>query len=142
MAPGAPTAGRSREHPHLAVLLLLAGGALVLAVGGLLVFNVISRGAIGALTPSGWTAVLGLGGIADGSALIVVGLLLRWDPARYPLWGTLGIFLALLSLVVAAGGLLVGFGLALIGAILTLAWTPSWELRRGRGTPVAGRQRP
>ncbi len=139
MAPGAPSAGRSHEHPHLAVVLLLAGGGLVLAVGALLVLNVLSMGTIGALTPSGWTAVLGLGGIADGAALVVVGLLLRWDPARYPLWGTLAIFLALLSLIVAAGGLLVGFGLALVGAILTLAWTPSWERRRER-RPLGSRR--
>ena len=141
MAPGPSAGHRPPEYPRLAFLLTFVGGAFILVVGALLVINILAMGSIGSLAPSGWAAVLGLGGIADGVALAIVALLLRWEPRRYPLWGTLTIFLAILSLVVAAGGLIVGFGLAMIGGIGTLAWRPSWEPSERSADRPRGRRR-
>ena len=66
-------------------------------------------------------------GIATGAAIVALSLALRYRPRRYAIWGGLLILLAIVSLIVAAGGLFVGFVLAMVGGIAALVWTPSWE---------------
>ena len=115
------------EYPKVASALALAGGLLVAVVGGVELTAFSSVDPLASQIP-GWLGVgLASGGIATGAAIVALSLALRYRPHRYAIWGGLLILLAIVSLIVAAGGLFVGFVLAMVGGIAALVWTPSWE---------------
>jgi Family of unknown function (DUF6114) len=64
-------------------------------------------------------------GLLDGLLLFVVAILMAVAPRGHVAWGVLAVVLSIVSLVVALGGFVIGFLLALIGGILAIAWRPS-----------------
>ena len=115
MADGKPTA---------AFILTLIGGVLVLI--GSIVFIAAGSlaGSLGVPTTTTVTTTLvvsGVLGIVLGIVLIVASILLNTtDMKKRKLWSIIAIILAIISLVAAGGGFIIGFILALIGGILGL----------------------
>ncbi|MGI0054461.1 MAG: DUF6114 domain-containing protein [Thermoplasmata archaeon] len=125
-------AGPAREFPGTAVVLTLAGGIFIALIGGLIATSFAALGSAASSLPSVWGTLLGAGGIVTGIALAACGVGLWIRPRRYAMWGGLIVLFAIVSLIVAAGGLFVGFLLAIGGGVLTLSWTPSWERKEPR----------
>ncbi len=115
------------EYPKIAAILALLGGLLVAVVGGVELTAFSSVDPLASQIP-GWLGIgLATTGVATGAAIVALSVALRYRPRRYALWGGLVILFAIVSLIVAAGGLFVGFLLAMIAGIAALIWTPSWE---------------
>ena len=115
------------EYPKIAAILALLGGLLVAVVGGVELTAFSSVDPLASQIP-GWLGIgLATTGVATGAAIVALSVALRYRPRRYALWGGLLILFAIVSLIVAAGGLFVGFLLAMIAGIAALIWTPSWE---------------
>lgn len=64
-------------------------------------------------------------GLVDGLLLCAVAILMLVAPRGHSAWGVLAIVLAGVSLLVALGGFVVGFLLALIGGLVAIAWRPA-----------------
>lgn len=113
----------SNEEPTAAYVLSLVGGIFVL-LGGVLIMFIggvfIPFGGVGALF-----LVLGIIGLVLG-VLIMVGAVVAYNnPEQRSMWGIGIIILAILSIVLNAGGLIIGFILSLIGGILFVTWKPT-----------------
>ena len=93
-------------------LLIAAGGALLAIVGGLLAALL------------GVFSGLFFVGRVVGLLTFVAGILMIVAPSAHALWGILAIVFAFASWPFAFGGFIVGFLLALIGGILSIAWHP------------------
>jgi hypothetical protein len=128
------------EKPTAAFVLSLIGGIIILLVG---VFVTIAALAIGAYTDyfGGLYDVSGLGtlllifaifGLVCG-ILVVAGAAMMYSEkiGRVRAGAILVLIFSILSWFGTTGGLIVGFILGLIGAILGLVWKPS----RGAAAP-------
>ncbi|MEM0129154.1 MAG: hypothetical protein QXG65_03200 [Thermoplasmata archaeon] len=104
---------RERAHPRGTVLAGAAAGAIVMAVGALLISGAMAITGAAMLAPAGWTIALGIGGVVDGALILTVSIAVGMRSDRTRLGGGILVVLALVSLIAAAGGLLVGFALAL-----------------------------
>ena len=133
-------------RPLGAGMLTIIGGFFIV-VGG---FAFALVGVIFAIF--GHSSGIFLLGILVGFLTILMGLLMIAVPFGRIVWGVLAMGLAIASLPLAFGGLLVGFLCALIGGILSVRWKrpvdrvvtvearrvpPSSGESRGSGTEVA-----
>jgi hypothetical protein len=119
-------------RPVAAGVLTILGGFFII-IGGLL-FALV--GAVFAIF--GIVSGIFLWGLFAGFLTLIVGLLMIAVPSGHTVWGILAILLALVSIPVAFGGLLLGFLLTLIGGILAVTWKRPAE----RVITVEGRRVP
>lgn len=106
------------ERPFIASLFSLIAGILVLIGGSILM--IIGYGLIG-----GNSGVFGLFGMVLGIIMIIVSFMLRSRPQQHIIYGIIILTASILSWVGAAGGLLFGSILGIIGGILSIIWKPS-----------------
>ncbi len=111
------------EEPTAAYVLSLIGGIFVL-IGGVLIL------AIGGISaPFGGFGVLflvmGFIGIILGVTIVVGAVEAYNNPEHRSNWGIVIIILSILSIILSAGGLIIGFILSLIGGILFVTWKPT-----------------
>ncbi|HTW56446.1 MAG TPA: DUF6114 domain-containing protein [Thermoplasmata archaeon] len=106
-------------RPVPAIVLTFVGGLFVI-LGGVFV---AALGTVLALL--GHSSIIFYLGLLDGLLLLAVAGLMAAVPRAHVVWGVLAIVLSVASLVVALGGFVVGFLLALIGGLLAIAWRPS-----------------
>jgi len=122
-------------RPTGAFVLLLIGGILIVVFAGLYMF---AKDWVESILPSEWvptipklTETLGgkdvmyILGVVWGM-LVIIGAALTYTgkPSSVKAGSIMGLIFGLLSLLEIAGGLYIGFILALIGAILGLVWKP------------------
>ncbi len=107
------------NKPTAAFVLLLIGGIFVLLEG-------LALSAIGALATliiaSGIGALAGILGIITGIVMIVSALMVNTtDKSKIKTWSIIGLVVSIVSLL-GGGGVILGFLLGLIGAILGLTY--------------------
>jgi hypothetical protein len=103
-------------RPVAAGVLTIIGGFFVL-VGG------VAFALLGAvLTLFGIVSGIFLIGLLAGLLILAMGGLMLAVPSGHTVWGVLTIGLALVSILVAFGGFLIGFLLTILGGILALRW--------------------
>lgn len=61
-------------------------------------------------------------GLLVGALTLIMGVLMIAVPSGHTVWGVLAIVFALVSIVVALGGFIIGFILTLVGGILAVTW--------------------
>lgn len=107
------------NKPTAAFVLLLIGGIFVLLEG--LALSVI--GALATLIiASGIGALTGILGIITGIVMIVSALMINTtDKSKIKTWSIIGLVVSIVSLL-GGGGVILGFLLGLIGAILGLTY--------------------
>ena len=103
-------------RPVGAGVLTILGGCFIL-LGG---FAFALVGAV--LAVLGFPSEVFLLGLLVGFLTIVLGFVMLAVPSGHAVWGILAIVFALVSLLVAFGGFLIGFLLTLIGGILAVTW--------------------
>ena len=108
------------SYPSAAFALSLISGIFVL-LGGLIVAVI---GAVFTFFAFGIGAIIGIFGIVWGIIIIICANNLRTHPEQHVTWGVVILVFSLVSWVGAVGGLLIGFLLGLIGAILAISWQP------------------
>ncbi len=126
-------------RPTVAFVLLLIGGILIVVFAGLYMF---AKDWVESILPPecvptipkltetlGGKEVMYILGIVWG-ILVIIGAALTYTgkPGNVKAGAVLGLIFGLLSLLEIAGGLYIGFILALIGAILGLVWKPPAQL--------------
>lgn len=94
------------------------GGALSLVISGLLILWVPLSMAPIALMPGSFSIL----GIVFGGMVLLLGMVALFLPKYSQLVGVLGIFFAVLSLLGALGGFLIGTILGIIGGAGCFAW--------------------
>jgi len=108
-------------------IFVLIGGAILAAVGGFLAsLSIIGGGVL----------LLGIVGVVFGIIMIVGAVMMYSNPQSHTMWGVIILVLSILSWVVAAGGLFIGFLLGLIGGILALVFKPSMGPAMMPGQPM------
>ncbi len=101
-----------RTRPFAGSILLILSGILVLwGPVSLLQFSFLPGSPI-------WAGVL------VGALLVVMGLIQLLSPAHAVITGSVGVVLALISLLVALGGFGIGMLFGLVGGALGVAWRP------------------
>ncbi|MFE9500813.1 DUF6114 domain-containing protein [Streptomyces collinus] len=114
-----------RERPFWGGLLTILSGAQILHVpyAGLTIGQLTLR----------MSTVAGSASLVIGMLLATLGLMVWLQPLMRVFAGSAAILLALVSIPMCnLGGLLIGLLLALVGAALSIAWTPG---ARGPGQP-------
>jgi|SRR5580658_984099 hypothetical protein len=107
---------RTVPRPITAGVLTIIGGFFIL-LGGV-IFALL--GAVFAIF--GVVSGIFLLGLLAGLLTIIMGFLMIVAPSGHTVWGVLAIVLAIVSLPVSFGGLVVGFLLTLIGGVLAVRW--------------------
>jgi Family of unknown function (DUF6114) len=103
-------------RPIAAGILTVVGGFFIL--GGGLLFALL--GVVFAIL--GIVSGLFLLGLLVGILTIGMGLLMIFVPSGHTVWGAITVVLAITSILVALGGFIVGFLLALIGGVIAIRW--------------------
>jgi len=119
---------RLAEKPTAAFVLSLIGGIFVLLGGIFVAFvgSIISSiSVVGAGSAGSTVLIIGVVGVIFGLIMIVGGVMMYSKPSSAKMWGVIVLVLSILSWVVAAGGLFIGFLLGLIGGILALVFKPA-----------------
>jgi hypothetical protein len=118
------------EKPTAAFVLSLLGGIFII-IGGLIyavifsiiggVFDVFGFGGLG-----GIITIIGVLGIVWGILVLVGAIMMNSeDKSKVRTGSILVLIFSILSWFGAAGGIIIGFLLGLIGSILGLTWNPS-----------------
>jgi hypothetical protein len=127
------------EKPTAAMVLSLIGGIFVLLGGAFIAFlgSVISSLSLaGTGAASATLLALGLVGVIFGIIMILGAVMMYTNPQSHTMWGVIVLILSILSWIVAAGGLFIGFLLGLIGGILALVFKPSMGPTMMPGQPM------
>ena len=108
----------------MAEALATVGGVVIASVGALLAVSYATSPNLSFFLPGSWGIALGLSGVLAGLGIVIAVLLIHRVPARHLLGGALILLLAIVSVVVASGGLILGFALAFLGGLWLFAWSP------------------
>lgn len=110
-----------QQRPTAAFVLSLIGGLIIFFTGIVLSFI----GAIVTIFIGGIGGIIGIFGIVWGILVIIGAIMMYTRPDQHVIWGIVVLIFSILSWFGAAGGLIIGFILALIGGILGIVWKPA-----------------
>ena len=110
-----------QQRPTAAFVLSLIGGLIIFFTGIVLSFI----GAIVTIFIGGIGGIIGIFGIVWGILVIIGAIMMYTRPDQHVIWGIVVLIFSILSWFGAAGGLIIGLILALIGGILGIVWKPA-----------------
>lgn len=112
------------EKPTVAFVLALIGGIIVIIVPFLEILRrVVRQDVIGLFIGGGLVEFIL--GVVWGTLMIVGAIMLYAQPQHHLRWGIIVLVFSVLSWIGAAGGLVIGFMLGLVGGILGIVWKPA-----------------
>ncbi len=117
-----------QEKPDTAFALSLAGGILMLIVGGMSTLWFTPGGWGGGMmrmmgASFGFMAGFSLIGVVSGIVVVIGALMLNARPSEHTAWGTVILLFSVVSLL-GMGGFLIGAVLGIVGGSLALSWRP------------------
>jgi len=120
------------ERPTAAFVLSLLAGIFIII--GAIIYMVV--GALFSWVPIAGVAVFiyGLMGLIWGIIVLVGAFMMSSDPKKAKTGGVLVLIFSILSLFGAAGGLIIGFILGIVGGILGITWKPTKEIEEEKRT--------
>lgn len=129
-------ANAPRTPPATPEVLAVVGGAFIAAIGALLAISYAGSPSLQSFFPSSWGIVLGACGVLTGVGIVLSVLAIHRRPARHLIGGAVILLLSIVSVVVASGGLIVGFVLAFVGGLWLFTWSPPSPARLPDQGPV------